>query len=247
MFIAVAAPTGGLGNFPALVQGDDGDTPNIDTAINYQALQWDDPTPNYASWTELSPNVYQLNLGLHEGEPGPPGTLTILDAGDLDGTPLAKDILIVNPSASGFIYQAQKVGDRFYPSTINNTATGNPSSTLCQVLIPPQRFDWRPSVEGACVITGTGTDVIVDLFVRLNSETGGNIVGYAFGQSGMTPPTHVLSSGWPGTTVVTDSYDRIAAGNGATIFLRAERRSGANTFTTSASTTGFRVIVNPIP
>ena len=83
MFMAVAAPDGGLGNFPALVRGDDGATPDIDTVINFSALAWNDPTPDYASWTEVSANLYRLNLGLHTGEPGDSGEYNLIDADDL--------------------------------------------------------------------------------------------------------------------------------------------------------------------
>jgi hypothetical protein len=44
VFIAVAAPTGGVLNYPVLAKGDPGVTPDIDTVINYTALSWDDPT-----------------------------------------------------------------------------------------------------------------------------------------------------------------------------------------------------------
>lgn len=249
MFIAVAAPTGGLGNFPALVQGDDGATPDIDSVINFEALEPDDPTPDYASWTELSPNVYQLNLGLHKGETGDPGSVTILDATDIapTPTPIKGDLLVVNASASGFLYQAQKVGDRYLPVAINNTPSGNAAYTLAQVQIPAQRFDWRPVVEGQCVITGTGADVTVDLVVRLSGETGGNIIATGFGPSGqnLTGISTILSSCPPANS--NDAYDKVLAGNGVWLYLRAERRTGAATFTTSASTTVFKVKVDPVP
>lgn len=247
MFIAVAAPTGGLGNFPALVKGDDGESPQIDTTINFTPLEWDDPTPNFASWSELSPNVYQLNLGLKTGQPGPDGLMDILEASDIVGTPNAGDLLVINPSGNGFVYQSQKIGDRYYPATIRNTPSGNPAYTLCAITVPPQRFDWRPNVSGQTIITGTGPDVIVDLFARLNNETGGPICGTALGQAGVNPPTHVLVDGPPYSPEVSDSYDRVPANTAATLYLRAERRSGGNTFTTQASSTRFRVRVEPIP
>lgn len=250
VFIAVAAPTGGLLNFPALVRGDDGVTPDIDSVINFAALEPDDPTPDYASWTKVNPTLYRLNLGLHIGEQGPPGSMTILNATDLTGTPIAGDLIVVNPSVSGFQYQAQKVGDRYLPGTIANTPSGQASYTLCQVTVPPQRFDWRPTVEAQCVITGTGPDVIVDLVARLGTgsagETGGNFVGKGFGIKGINPDgiATILTPGPPVGSP--DNYDKVLAGNAAVIYLRAERRTGGNTFTTSASTTWCRVKVEPV-
>lgn len=249
MFIAVAAPDGGVGGFPALVQGDPGDTPELDNNINFTALDWDDPTGDFASWTETAPNIYKLNLGLHTGEPGVAGS-SLLDPTDY-GTPLYKKILIVNAATTGFEYQTQKVGDRYIPASINNTPSGNSGFTLCPVGIPAQDFDWRPSVSGQCVITGTGTDVRVDMIARLstvgisNGETAGNIVGRAFGIAGQNPPTHILSSGPPAGSG--DTYDKVLQGNAATVYCRVERQSGIETFTTSNATTTFEVRVNPVP
>lgn len=248
VFIAVAAPTGGVMNYPALVQGDDGDTPQIDNTINFTALAYNDATPNFASWTETSPNVYRLNLGLHNGSPGAAGTSTLNMASY--GTPAYKKILIVNAAANSFQYQTQKVGDRYYPAVISNTPSGNAGYTLCSVPVTAQDFDWRPTVSGQCAITGTGSDVRVDLIARLNNDTAGNIVGRAIGASELDAathlhPTHVLSAGAPAGSA--DTYDKVLAGNPATIYLRAERQNGAETFTTSSATTFFRVRVDPVP
>lgn len=245
MFIAVAAPDGGLGSFPALVKGDDGDTPDIDTVIDFEALTWDDPTPAYASFTEIASNVYQLSLGLHEGEPGDVVPFALENATDLDGSILADYIIVVNATSDGFEYQVPRCGDRFIPATINNTPTGNPGYTLCSVAIPPMPWDWRPEVEGQCIVTGTGSDVTVDLVARLDDATSGNEVGRALGQAGQNPPTHVLFSGPP--TGSSDSYDKVSANTSATVYLRAERQSGADTFSTSATDTRFKVRVHPVP
>src|SRR5438309_10487140 len=76
MFLAVAAPNAavqqaiGTGAFPALLQGKDGPPPGLSTIINFTPLAYDDATPDSASWTELSTNLYQLNLALHRGPPG---------------------------------------------------------------------------------------------------------------------------------------------------------------------------------
>src|ERR1700747_2498658 len=116
MFIAVAAPSGGLGNFPALVKGDPGDAAQIDSVINFTALDYSDSTPDSASFTTLSPGLYQLNLALHKGSPGSSGTTTIMSATDLVGTPTAGNIVVVNSSANGFVYATPKVGDLYRPA-----------------------------------------------------------------------------------------------------------------------------------
>ena len=248
MFIAVAAPNGGLGNFPALVQGAPGTAATLDNTINFTALAYSDPTPDSASFTTLGTGYYQLNLALHVGAPGASGTTSLIyptQASDLVGTAAAGQIIVVNPTANGFVFAPQLCGDRFTPTTIANTPSGNPTYTLCSVGVPAQLFDWRPQVSGYCVVTGTDATPQVDLIARLNNATGGNEVGRATQAAAINPPTHVLSTGPPPGSA--DTYDRVYAGNAATIYLRAERQSGSGTFTTASATTRFSVTVNPIP
>lgn len=251
MFIALGLPTGGWGNFPALAKGDAGPAPTFDETIDLTVLDFDDPTANSASLVLLGETdgvpEYQLAVTMHEGRPGTDGTAQ-LDPTAF-GTPASKKILIVNPTVDGFIYQSQLVGDRYIPSTVNNTPAGNPLYTLCAVSVPAQNFDWRPKVSGQSVITGTGgffgSNVTVDLIARLNDASGGNIVGRGFGAAATAPTPTVLSSGPPAGSA--DAYDRVSAGSAAVIYLRAERQTGTDTFTTSAATTWFEVEVRPIP
>ena len=261
MFFAVSYPDGGIGNFTALAKGDTGDVPTLNLPINLTELAPDDPTPASASFTEVSPDTYTLSLSLHRGAKGEDGD-TVLQPDDY-GTGLPGDYLVVNPAADAFTLTPQRVGDRYIPATIVATPSGNAAYTLCTVAIPPQRFPYRPQVEGFCEITGTSADVKVDLVARLNSATAGNIVGRATQPaapvattsgasgasggttSGYTFPTHVLSSTPPAGSAA--GYDIVAAGESAVIYLRAERVSGSGTFTTSTTTTGFCVNVLPVP
>lgn len=247
MFIAVAAPDGGLGGFPALVQGDDGETPNIDTVINFTSLAYGDPTPDFASWTETSENTYRLNLGLHTGAPGTSGVFNLADAEDLAGAMAAGLIIQVNATGDGFEYVAQKVGDEYWPATVNNTPSGNPAYSLCPIPVPAQPFDWRPDVSAWCVITGTGVNVQADLIARLNDAAGGNIVGRGHGHAGQNTEgfaTVLVSGPPPGSPA---NHNKVNAGEDAVIWIRVERQSGGDTFTTSAATTYATVRVRPIP
>lgn len=249
VLLLVAAPDGGIFNHPALLQGNDGVTPDIDTNINRTSIAWDDPTPEFASWTKTGPTLYQLNLGVRQGSPGAAGD-TILTPSDY-GTPVAGQLLRVKTDLSGFELIQPRIGNRYLPATIAAVPTGNPAYTLCAVPVPAQLFDWYPEVEGSCVVTGTGADVRVNLVARLstagisNGETAGPIVGQAFGGLGVTPPTHTLSSAPPPGSGPT--YDKVLAGNSAVIYLRTERQAGANTYSTNADTTNFKVKVMPIP
>ena len=253
MFFAVAAPDGGLGSFPALVKGDKGDAPTISGVI-LTSMNWDDPTPASATFTSTGPGVYTLNLALHEGEPGADGTAT-LDPTAF-GTPVSKKLLVVNPAANGFIYQTQKVGDRYYPTTINSVPSGNAAYTLCAVGVPAQDFDWRARCFGSVQVTGTGANVSVDLVARLNVEASGNVIARAFDTPGnaliltnFTHPPHVLIPAvtTTDTTAGGANYDKVNTGAPATIFMRTERQSGTDSYTTSGTRTTFSVEVHPIP
>jgi hypothetical protein len=243
-FLAIAVPDGGIGNFPALVQGDPGVTPVIDNFVNLTVLDHDDTTPDFASFSEPTPNVYELNMSTRKGPQGDPG-VTTLDPSDF-ASPAAGKALVVNAANDGFELASPKVGDSYWPTSILNTPSGNAGFTLCSVGIPPQPFAWRPRVSGWCVITGTGADVAVDLLARLDNATAGNIVAHGYDRTGgISPPTHRLENGPP--TGSADGYNRVAVNTAATIYLRAERRSGTETFTTSNTTTRFCVTVEPIP
>lgn len=247
MFIAVAAPDGGLGSFPGLVQGDPGPAPVIDTAINFTALASGDPTPDSASWTAVGVNTYKLNLALHQGPQGDVTSFNLADADDVAGTRLAGRIIAVDAAASGYEYVTQKTGDEYWPAAIQNTPTGNSAYTLCQVSIPAQPWAYRPQVSGWCVVTGTGQNVQVDLIARLDDQAAGKVLGRGRGKIGENTdgsPTILVSGPPSGSTA---DYNVVEAGASATIFLRAERQSGSNTFSTVGSATQFSVRVCPVP
>jgi hypothetical protein len=244
MFIAVAAPTGGVGNFPALLQGQPGATPTFDETINLTVLNYTDPTLNSASLTYLGSNNYQANLTLHAGPPGADGT------SELDptayGTPISGLILVVNSAANGFQYASQLCGDRYVPATILSAPAGNPTYTLASVSIPAYPFAWRPYVSGQSVVTPTGTNVVTNLVARLNNSSSGSVVGQNVGVgTNGAAFNQVLAAGVPAGSPST--YDQVAANASAVVYLNVERQSGTDTFTTSDTSTTFEVLVQPIP
>jgi len=248
MIFAVAVPDGGVGSFPILAKGDPGDTPTIDTAIAFTSLAYSDASPASAAWAETSPDTYKLTLALHEGAPGAPGAFNLHHAADITaGTPAAGRIVVLT-SANTFSYETPRVGDYYWPTTIANTPSGQAAYTLCSVGVSALPWAWRPEVWGQCVVAGTAADVRVDLLARLDNAASGNVVGRGVGASlGVNSagiPT-VLQNGPPAGSA--DSYNKVAANTAATIYFRAERQSGGDTFTTSNSTTTFCVKVNPVP
>ncbi len=246
MFLAVGVPTGGYANQPVLLQGLPGATPTISSTVNLTVLNYTDPTPNSASFTALGGNVYQANLTIHQGAPGTSGTTTInLSA---YGTPVAGFLLVVDPTATTMVYQAQLSGDRWIPASILSAPSGNVTYNIASVPIPAQNFAWRPQVSGQTVIPGTGSNVQANFVARLNNASSGNFVGCGFGPIGVNPTGQatVLSAGPPAGS--NSLYDQVAAGQSAVVYFNIERQSGTNTFTTSAATTyGCEVVVQPIP
>lgn len=249
--VIMLGPPGGVAQIPALVKGDPGKHAEIDSTIVFNALAYDDPTPDSATWSTIIPGddstspVYRLTLNLHKGAPGSSGTSTILGASDITGTAVDGYIIAKKVGESKAVWVAQKVGDQYWPASIANTSgTDGSNRTLCSVSIPAQPFDWRPRVFGQCIITGTA-NTRVDVLARLNNATSGDIVGRSFGQVGATPPPNVLVSGVPAGS--SSTVGKIAAGASAVIYLRAEQQSSTtDAYTTSASTTSFMVEVAPI-
>jgi hypothetical protein len=242
VFVAVAPPGVANASFPALADGPPGVTPTLALPINRTILEYTDPTPDSAAFVETSPGVYQLNDTLHKGPPGADGTTTI----DLSayGTPIATQLLVVDPTATTLVYQYQKVGSRWIPATINPCPGGLVNFTMATVSVPAQNFDWRPRPRGYSVITGTGPNMQTDVVVRWNNETAGNIVGRATSVAGQYPPPQTIVAGPPAGSA--DTYDRVPAGQAATFYFRTERQSGTDYYTTTAAQSQYDVEVLPI-
>jgi hypothetical protein len=245
-FLAVGAPdgdiTGLLSGF--LAQGDPGTPATLDTAVNLTALDFTDATADSMSLTDLGGGVYQINLTLHKGPTGATGASgTLHGASDLTGTDAAGKIIV--STVGGFQYATQKVGDMYWPATITSVPSGNPGFTMCPVAVPALDFDWRPHINFGTTIIGTGTNVQVDVIARLNNATTGNIVGRGTSLAGQNPPPITMISGPPAGSA--DSYNKVLAGNAATIYMRTERQSGTDTYTAAATTTYCSVEVRPVP
>lgn len=244
-------PNGGIGqSIPAVAQGDPGQPAKLDNAINFTELAAADPTPASASFTTITPptsttpGVYRLNLSVHAGAAGQNGSTTLTTAA-ITGTPSFKRIAQVNSAGNGFEYTSQKVGGRHQPASINNTAAGNANSTLAVVSIAAGTYDhdYRVEVQAQTIVTATGANCSVDLVARLNGETAGNDIGRGFGMGGLKDRL-IIAGGFAAGNA--DGWDRISAGNGCTVHLRTEQQSGSDSYTTSATTTRFRVIVRPV-
>lgn len=247
VFLAVAAPDGidgdALFNHPGLVKGDDGDPPIISTDVGLTVLEYNDPTPDSAQWTQLAPNTYKYVTTQRKGPQGDPGVMVLHTASDLTGALTPGDTIVINTTGDGFIVVGRQVGDWYLAGAVAPTPTGNPTFTVSTIPIPPQKFDWRPYCDAQTIVDGgSDTSVITDFVARLGSASGNELARCY----GMTYKERLILAGGPPTDSP-DTWDRVPAGTGVNILFRVERRSGSSSATTSATTTRCRVKVDPIP
>lgn len=249
---AFFAPPGGYAAVPAMVQGDPG-LPITIRNTTVTELAPDDVTDPSVVFTLITPGdadtqpVYDIAFTLHAGADGIPGAFNFLDAGDLTGTATAGYFPAYTATGPGVVWTPPKVGGVYWPASISSTTSSDGAvRTLAPVSIPAQPFDWRPEAFGQSILTGTGPDCTVDLIARVSNATSGDIVARKYGLALTTPQDLTLV---PGPVAgASTSLGKISAGDGPTaIYLRAERQSGSDSFSTSSSTTSFYVKVVPLP
>lgn len=247
VFIAVSPPGMGIAEIPALVKGDRGFTPTLQSEIELTELAHNDSTPASATFEVVSPGtsstpaVYKLLLSLHGGEPGVSGTFDILDADDFAGTPVAKKMLVVNDAANGVTVATQKTGDMKWP-TITSAAPGSSGTvTLATIPIASNAYDfaWRPHVSAGCRIIGSGSDLRVDLVARLNG-IGGTVIGRDYGVDGDSDKLTLINGCDAGASV---SANKVSANAAATIYINVEQQTGVDTYQTDAE----RISVTIVP
>lgn len=242
--ILMLRPEGGMGSgIPAVADGAPGAAAALQTGpISFTELAPDDATPGGISVVEVSPGLYALTGALHRGADGADGTVAFNLSG-IGGSAAATKIVRVNSGVTGFDFAFELAGDRFIPATIANTTAGNSNSTLGVVSIGPKNTDYRVRARGYQIVRQNGgSDVRVDLYARLNGETGGNIVSRCQGLGG-TERLTLTDAPPPGSVT---GFDKVTAGNAATVHFRVEQQSGANSYTTSNSECVFVVDMLPI-
>jgi len=262
VFIAVAPP-GGIANFPAAIQGERGFTPTFQN-VSLVELAYNDPTAAYATWTLItpgtatSPPVFDLEIGLHAGQPGADGTMTLLGASDLDdgGTPTAGYIFQVKSDGLGGVdgveLVALKVGNMYWPTSLTVLSDANGANALCQVTIPTQLWPYRLCVEGQQIVSPDGPDVQVDLVARLGGTgtgtgaTDGLEIARGQGLAGGAVQNLVFSPSPPVNSSA--GFGEVSDGASRVIYIRAEQvGSGTDTFDTISGRGFFSVRVEPLP
>ena len=249
LFLAAASPQGGLprgvSNIPALLKGPPGRAPSL-VMGTFTALENDDPTEPFfdinliAEETEVSAAVYQVNAALKQGAPGEDGAALITP--DDYGTPVLGQALTVAAGEATFELTYPKVGKMVLPASISSAPDGSTAEVTMAVFdvsAGVYNFDWVPVVRGNAITIASSTDCQVDLVVRKDDETGGNIIARGVGIPGVaTHQPNIVSGVESGTNIVT-------AGAAATIYVRTKRMSGAATYGAANSTARFEMQVVP--
>lgn len=252
VFIAVAPP-GGIANFPAAAKGDNGFPPEFRN-IDVTELAADDPTPMSAAFSIVTPGtsttapIYDLELTLRSGVDGASGTMTLLDASDLDIDPIADGYIFAVKDLGGGSWGAelvaQKAGNTYWPTTVTVLSNATGSNALASVTIPSQLFPWRPVCHGQQELSPDGADVQVDLVARLNA-TNGPVVARGLGLAGGARQILTLAAAPPVNS--TAGFGQVAAGSSQVIYFRAEQvGSGTDTYDTISGRALFSVDVKPV-
>lgn len=249
LFLACASPQGGLprgvSNYPALLRGPEGRAPTF-VMGTFTNLAHDDPTEPFldinqtAEATDISAAVYQINAALKQGAPGEDGAALITP--EDYGTPAFGQVLSVAAGEETFELTYPQVGGIHLPTSISSAPDGSTAEyTMCVFDVPAgtYNFDWFPSVSGNAITIASSTDCQVDLIVRKDNETGGNIIGRGIGFSGVVKhQPNIIAGVESGTGVVT-------AGAAATIYVRTKRMSGGATYGAANTSARFQMIAVP--
>ncbi|MEW2483564.1 hypothetical protein AB0876_28660 [Mycobacterium sp. NPDC049093] len=239
-YIFFAKPLDGTSGIAGLVQGDPGPWTEFLEEVPVTELANNDPTPMGAGITVTqpggpgTPQRVQLSLALRTGKDGNDGDAT-WDPTDLNPTPVSGTVPAVNSAGDGFDLVPQKASRSHWAGSLNNAPAGTTATYQLGVIsiaagIYQAPIRLRPNA-GATVI-GSSSDLKVDIVARLGAADG-PIIGYGHGVSGVQTQRTSIVSGPPAGTAASNADYFVAAGAAATIYLMAEKKSGAATFSTT--------------
>ncbi|MCV7434808.1 hypothetical protein [Mycolicibacterium bacteremicum] len=248
MYLAVAAPLGGVASLGNVLAKGDAGFPATMVLSGFEELDADDPTPASASLeiiaepTDVSGPVYGLNLILHRGATGESGTATFTP-GDISESPLLGWIPAVAPGLSAFELVPQKVSTQHWPATVDNVPGGTTAGfTLTIVPIAAAPYD-RYAFPGGTVqvAAASGSNLRVDLIARLDADNG-PVVGRDYGRAGATDKLSLV--GFPDAGA-TSSATKILANQTANIYFRTEKQAGSSAYSSTPGTARFGVLMVP--
>ncbi|MFC6130248.1 hypothetical protein ACFP2H_28025, partial [Mycolicibacterium llatzerense] len=249
MFLAVAAPLGGiasLGNI--LAKGDQGFSPSIEMG-SFVELDADDVTPASVSLnllaeaTDVSGPVYSLDVVLHRGATGEAGTV-VFNPGAISEDPQLGWIPAVAAGLTEFELVPQRVPTMHWPASVTDVPGGTTAGfTMTTVPIAAVPWDRYVIPTGEVqVVASSGTNLRVDLVAHLDDETGTKIVGRSFGIAGAKDKLSLIGYPPAGTT---SSATKILANNPANVYFRTEKQAGSSSYSSVAGTGLFGCMTVP--
>lgn len=250
MFLAVAAPLGGvasMGNI--LAKGDRGFSPSLELS-SFVELDADDPTPASVSLnllaeaTDVSGPVYGLDIALHRGTQGESGAVIIHPADYSGGDdPTLGYTLAVAAGLETFELVPQKVPTMHWPATVDNVPGGTTATyTMTIVPITAVPYDRYAFPSGTVQVTASsGTNLRVDLVARLDAVDG-PVVGRDYGRAGASDKLTLV--GFPDAGAVASAV-KILANQDANIYFLTDKRAGSSSYSSVAGTARFGVLTVP--
>lgn len=243
-------PSGGVGNLPALVDGDPGLPPNLTMGTVTTLSAGASATGSFTQTATGGPGVasaYTMNLGIPRGATGTAGTnSTLAGCSDINVSPAAavgNFLTVASLSPTKYNYTTFPWGFVVNPSTITPLTgiAGQSTQQMCSLSIAAQSSKWIPLCLATATVAGT-VNTVVNLIATLTAGTRTNdVIGQAFGYAGQATQTLSMNSGFG--ALLGSGYGVVAAGTTATIYLKAqETASTADTWNVSNTTAAFTVI-----
>jgi len=234
-YIFFAKPLGGVSGIAGLIKGDPGDPAKfIEGPVDFTELAHEDPTTAEWEIVEVSPGQYTLRGSLHAGPPGKDGD-TVLNPTDYSQTPSAGQILAVNSTGDAFELVEPRAGALHWPASVTEATAGTTSShqlAVITVSAGTYRTAWRPQPLAAVTVTGSSSDIAVDIVARLGA-TNGPVIGRGKSIPGVQTQRVILHPAPDAGTNPADTSYYVAAGAAATIYLMAEKVDGSATYGTA--------------
>lgn len=227
-------PSGGVGNLPALVNGDPGLPPTltVGTVTTLSAGQQATFVLNQTSAGGAgAASAYTVNVGLPQGAAGDTGDSGDIGAApDLSGTAAVGDIITVSSVTSGtpaFEYMAFPWGFVINATSLSNLSeSGNTSGQIGSISIAGQPFNWVPLIFAQSTVAGTA-NTVVSLQAFLNTVNTGNVLGEVDGFAGTATQILTMIPSFGGL-VGQAGYGEVSSGATSEVFLTAKQSAGVS-------------------
>lgn len=251
-------PGAGETNLPAVINGTPG-LPPVYRNITVNQVNYGDAVP--ASTAALvdpggpgTASTYDLTLYVTKGQNGTAGTnASITAAGDIENNSSMSTkggwTIYYNTATSKWTVSQPKMVYGPYiclPGSFNaNYASNAGAYTVATIGVPALPYAYRPVVDAQLVVGGTA-NTQVDLLVRKDNATTGDIVAYGIGPTGPGPWPVTAGVGFGSAIAGASTYGQVAANTAATFFLVAKQNNATTDNWTTTNTNGrFSILALP--